>query len=77
MSSTNNGEYSGNCKFCKDHLSLDFISCFKTSIENPFYFCSLGHYWTVTDNSEQTQTQSQVQIQTTENSESNIQNTKE
>ena len=71
MSSTNNGEYIGNCKFCKDHLSLDFISCFKTSIENPFYFCSLGHYWTVKDISEQTQTQ------TTENSESNNHNVNE
>src|SRR5688500_824083 len=75
MSSTNNGEYIGNCKFCKDHLSLDFIYCFKTSIENSFYFCRLGHYWTVKDISEQTQ--SQIQIQTTENSESNITNKNE
>ena len=56
MSLANNGEYIGNCKFCKDHLSLDYISCFKTSIENHFYFCSLGHYWTVKGISEQPQT---------------------
>jgi hypothetical protein len=56
MSLANNGEYIGNCKFCKDHLSLDYISYFKTSQETDFYFCSLGHYWTVKDTSEQPQT---------------------
>ena len=56
MSLANNGEYIGNCKFCKDHLSLNYISCFKTSHETDFYFCSLGHYWTVKDTSEQPQT---------------------
>ena len=56
MSLASNGEYIGNCKFCKDYLSLDFISCFKTSNENYFYFCSLGHYWTVEEISEQPQT---------------------
>ena len=56
MSLANNGEYIGNCKFCKDHLSLDYISYFKTSHETDFYFCSLGHYWTVKDTSEQPQT---------------------
>src|SRR5215208_5484890 len=55
MSLANNGEYIGNCKFCKDHLSLDYISSFKTSHETDFYFCSLGHYWTVKDTSEQSQ----------------------
>jgi hypothetical protein len=56
MSLANSGEYIGNCKFCKDHLSLNYISCFKTSHETDFYFCSLGHYWTVKDTSEQPQT---------------------
>ena len=56
MSLANNGEYIGNCKFCKDHLSLDYISYFKTSHETDFYFCSLGHYWTIKDTSEQPQT---------------------
>jgi hypothetical protein len=56
MSLANSGEYIGNCKFCKDHLSLNYISCFKTSHETDFYFCSLGHYWTVKDPSEQPQT---------------------
>ena len=56
MSLANNGEYIGNCKFCKDHLSLDYISYFKTSYETDFYFCSLGHYWTIKDTSEQPQT---------------------
>ena len=56
MSLANNAEYIGNCKFCKDHLSLDYISYFKTSQETDFYFCSLGHYWTVKDTSEQPQT---------------------
>jgi len=56
MSLANSGEYIGNCKFCKDHLSLNYISCFKTSHETDFYFCSIGHYWTVKDTSEQPQT---------------------
>ena len=56
MSLANNAEYIGNCKFCKDHLSLDYISYFKTSHETDFYFCSLGHYWTVKGTSEQPQT---------------------
>ena len=42
--------------FVKNHLSLDYISYFKTSHETDFYFCSLGHYWTVKDTSEQPQT---------------------
>ena len=61
MSLANNGEYIGNCKFCKDHLSLNYISCFKTSHETDFYFCSLGHYWTVKDTSEQPQTITNVE----------------
>ncbi len=61
MSSANSGEYIGNCKFCQDHLSLNYISCFKTSHESDFYFCSLGHYWTVKDTSEQPQTITNVE----------------
>jgi hypothetical protein len=61
MSLANSGEYIGNCKFCKDHLSLNYISCFKTLHETDFYFCSLGHYWTVKDNSEQPHTITNVE----------------
>jgi hypothetical protein len=61
MSLANSGEYIGNCKFCKDHLSLNYISCFKTSHETDFYFCSLGHYWTVKDTSEQPHTITNVE----------------
>ena len=61
MSLANNGEYIGNCKFCQDHLSLNYISCFKTSHETDFYFCSLGHYWTDKDTSEQPQTITNVE----------------
>ena len=61
MSLANSGEYIGNCKFCKDHLSLDYISYFKTSQETDFYFCSLGHYWTVKDTSEQPHTITNVE----------------
>jgi hypothetical protein len=61
MSLANSGEYIGNCKFCKDHLSLNYISCFKTSHETDFYFCSLGHYWSVKDISEQPQTITNVE----------------
>ena len=62
MSLANNGEYIGNCKFCRDHLSLNYISCFKTSHDTDFYFCSLGHYWTVKDTSEQPQTITNVEL---------------
>jgi hypothetical protein len=61
MSLANSGEYIGNCKFCKDHLSLNYISCFKTLHETDFYFCSLGHYWTVKDTSEQPHTITNVE----------------
>ena len=61
MSLANSGEYIGNCKFCKDHLSLNYISCFKTSHETDFYFCSLGHYWSVKDTSQQPQTITNVE----------------
>jgi hypothetical protein len=61
MSLANSGEYIGNCKFCKDHLSLNYVSCFKTSHETDFYFCSLGHYWSVKDTSEQPQTITNVE----------------
>ena len=62
MSLANNGEYIGNCKFCRDHLSLNYISCFKTSHDTDFYFCSLGHYWTVKYTSEQPQTITNVEL---------------
>src|SRR5919112_1121369 len=61
MALANSGEYIGNCKFCKDHLSLNYISCFKTLHETDFYFCSLGHYWTVKDTSEQPHTITNVE----------------
>ncbi|MFB5600541.1 MAG: hypothetical protein ACE5SW_09975, partial [Nitrososphaeraceae archaeon] len=45
MVEVKNGIYTGNCKYCISDLSLNFVSCFKTSNEDKFYFCSLGHFW--------------------------------